>query len=82
VPVQSYYEFSRNGFRIHFVILKLWAHTGQRLIQTVKSETYLWSKIKKDRIELTVISIGTGHRKETIYYHLYSAKYLTSFAAQ
>ena len=36
----------------------------------------------KDRIKLTIGSTRTGHRKEKIYYHLYSAKYLTSYAAQ
>jgi hypothetical protein len=32
-------------------------------------------KGKKYRIKLTIVSIRTGHCEETIYYHLYSAKF-------
>jgi hypothetical protein len=37
---------------------------------------------RKKRLDKTVVCIKTGHFKETIYYHLYSAKYLRSYAVK
>jgi hypothetical protein len=37
---------------------------------------------RKKGLDKTIVSIRTGHFKETIYYNLYSAKYLTSYVAK